>query len=251
MECPGHAGRAATPMQRSLCASLVALALVVGSGGTLRAETSSYSSCAASPVGATCTCKVLELRPTQLAVGMREVKQKEVKLTEKPKEKLLRYEQDHPEPVVRGPNGALFITDHHHLARALADLNISTTFCSVKADYSNLDASSFWAKMADQKWVYLYDENGSGPQDVSKLPATVMELKDDPYRSLAGAVEDAGGFTHVDTPFAQFRWANFFRSRVSEHKIASDFADAVKDATALAKMRDACSLPGYNGDSPC
>jgi hypothetical protein len=204
-----------------------------------------------SKAGDLCSCKVRELRPTQLAVGMIEVREKEAELSSKSPRKLEAYQQNHPEPTVKGPSGALFITDHHHLARALADRGIETTLCQVEVDYSNLDLEPFWAKMEEQHWVYLYDENGKGPRDPADLPSSVEGLKDDPYRSLAGAVRRNGGFAKVSTPFAEFKWADFFRSRISVSDIEGNFKKAVKEASAVATKRSACSLPGYQGSAPC
>ena len=207
---------------------------------------------ALSKTGDLCSCKVLELRPTQFAVGMIGVKNKETELASKSGPTLSAYQRKHPEPVVIGPGGALFITDHHHLALAMADRGIETTSCQLEADYSGVDPGSFWAKMAEQHWVYLYDEDGKGPRDPADLPRTVEGLKDDPYRSLAGAVRDNGGFAKVSTPFAEFEWANYFRSSgISVADIQSNFKKSVKEASAIATKRDACSLPGYKGSSPC
>jgi hypothetical protein len=134
----------------------------------------------------------------------------------------------------------------------MADRGIETTSCQLEADYSGLDPSAFWAKMAEQRWVYLYDENGKGPRDPTDLPTTVEGMKDDPYRSLAGAVRDNGGFAKVSTPFAEFEWANYFRSSgISAAYIQGNFRKAVKEASAIATKRNACSLPGYKGPSPC
>jgi hypothetical protein len=205
-----------------------------------------------STAGDLCSCRVLELRPTQFAVGMIEVKNKEAELASKSGPTLSAYQRKHPEPVVKGPGGALFVIDHHHLARVLADRGIETTSCQLVADYSDLDPRSFWAKMAEQHWVYLYDENGKGPLSPADLPRTVEGLKDDPYRSLASAVRNSGGFAKVSTPFADFEWANYFRSSgISKADIQGDFTKSVKDALAIATRRDACSLPGYKGASPC
>ena len=207
---------------------------------------------ASSNVGDLCSCEVLELRPTQFAVGMIEVKNKEAELASKTGPALSAYQRKHPEPVVKGPGGALFITDHHHPARAMADRGIETTSCRLEADYSGFDPHSFWAKMSEQGWVYLYDENGKGPRSPADLPRTVEGLKDDPYRSLASAVRNRGGFAKVSTPFAEFEWANYFRSsRISATAIQGDFKKSVKEASAIAMKRDACSLPGYRGASPC
>jgi hypothetical protein len=207
---------------------------------------------ASSKTGDLCSCKVLELRPTQFAVGMIEVQNKETELASKAGPKLSAYQQKHPEPVVKGPGNALFITDHHHLALAMADRGIEATSCQLEADYSGLDPGSFWAKMEEQHWVYLYDENGKGPRSPADLPRTVAGLKDDPYRSLASAVRDGGGFSKVSTPFAEFEWANYFRSSgISVAEIRGNFRKSVKEASAIAAKREACSLPGYKGPNPC
>jgi hypothetical protein len=207
---------------------------------------------ASSKKGDLCTCKVLELRPTQFAVGMIAVKNKETELASKSGPKLSAYQHKHPAPVVKGPDGALFVTDHHHLALAMADRGIETTFCQLEADYSGLDTGSFWATMAAQRWVYLYDENGKGPGSPADLPRTVEGLKDDPYRSLASAVRDNGGFAKVSTRFAEFEWANYFRSSgISVADIQGNFKKSVKEASAIAMKREACSLPGYMGPSSC
>ena len=207
---------------------------------------------ASSRTGALCSCKILELRPTQFAVGMGAVKAKEAELATKSRPGLRAYQTKHPELVVKGPGGSLFITDHHHLALALANIRVETTYCQVVADYSNFDPGSFWTKMAAQHWVYLYDENGRGPESPAALPRTVEGLKDDPYRSLAAAVRDSGGFAKVSTPFAEFEWANYFRaSRISKSDIQDDFKKSVKEASLLASKREACSLPGYSGSSQC
>jgi hypothetical protein len=201
--------------------------------------------------GQICSCDVLELRPTQLAVGMIEVREKEADLSAKSAAMLAAYRQKHPEPIVKGPGGALFITDHHHLARTMADIGIATTSCQLAADYSTLDAGSFWAKMQERHWLYLYDEHGQGPGDPANLPNTVKGLQDDPYRCLAGAVRHSGGFAKVETPFAEFKWADFFRSKIPVADIDEDFQKAVTKASTLATKRSACALPGYKGPDPC
>jgi len=207
---------------------------------------------ASSKVGELCSCRVLELRPTQFAVGMIEVKKKESELASKSGPKLTVYQRKHPEPTVVGPSGALFITDHHHLALALADRGIEATFCQIETNYSGLDPGLFWEKMAARRWVYLYDEDGKGPRSPADLPRTVDGLKDDPYRSLASAVRDSGGFAKVPARFSEFEWANYFRaSGISVADIEGNLENSVKKASAIAMKHDACSLPGYRGPSPC
>ncbi len=237
-------------MRRVIIASSAASALAIT---LLCGQANATTACGAwSKTGELCTCKVLELHPTQFAVGMIEVEDKETELASKSGSALSAYQRKHAEPVVVGPGGELFIIDHHHLARAMADRGIEATSCKLEANYSALDPSAFWARMAENHWVYLYDEKGRGPREPADLPGTVKGLKDDPYRSLAGAVRHDGGYAKVSTPFADFAWANFFRaSGISAVEIQNDFDRAVDDASAIAMKREACSLPGYKGASTC
>src|SRR5450631_2800842 len=226
----------------------IAIAIALMSGGVNATTACGVSS----KTGDLCSCTVLELRTTQFAVGMIGVKDKQTELASKSGPRLNAYQRKHPEPVVIAPRGALFIVDHHHLALAMANNGIESTYCKIEADYSGLDPGSFWAQMAAQGWVYLYDENGKGPRSPADLPKTVEGLKDDPYRSLAGAVRDSGGIGKVSTLFAEFEWANYFRSSgISVADIQGNFNNAVKEALVIATKRDACSLPGYKGPSAC
>jgi hypothetical protein len=191
-------------------------------------------------------CSVAQLHPTQLAVGMQEVRDKAHKLSKMDGHELEKYEKDHPEPVVKGPGGALYIIDHHHLARALMEIGVDSTYCVSEADYTRLGAAAFWKQMESNKWVYMYDEYGEGPKPYSQLPATVAGLKDDPYRSLAGAVRDAGGYDKTSTPFAEFTWADFFRAKFTRQDLADDFDKCVKKGVKLAGSPAASGLPGYH-----
>ena len=68
---------------------------------------------------------ILSLRPTQMTVGMREVKEKRKHLREHwRKHKKIKQGQflgRHMIPVVLGPDQRHYVVDHHHLARALHD----------------------------------------------------------------------------------------------------------------------------------
>ena len=109
-------------------------------------------------------CMIAELHPTQLAVGMAEVREKEHKLSKMDAIKLEKYKEANPEPTAKGPGGALYIIDHHHLALALFNIGVRETYCAQAADYSGLETSAFWGRMEDNKWVYAYDEYGGGPR---------------------------------------------------------------------------------------
>jgi hypothetical protein len=189
----------------------------------------------------------LDLRPTQMSVGMREVGEKADHLRGMKPEKADAWLKERPVPVVLGPRGRMYLIDHHHLVRAAWEAGITHVHVEVKADLSGLSEDEFWSKMKDEKWVYPYDQFGKGPHDVQDLPENVRGLADDPYRSVAGAVRDRGGYEKSDEPFAEFLWAQFFRERLKVHPIYHDFEEAVAEAVKLAKTEAAKHLPGWLG----
>jgi hypothetical protein len=186
------------------------------------------------------------LRPTQITVGMIEVEDKRAKL-----EKLKKHDQQelleaHPIPAVWGPDGKLYITDHHHLARAAAEAGIDSGFFLVEDDFSKVPIAQFWPKMSDARWAHPIDEHGK-LQPFTEIPCHLEQLRDDPYRSLACYVRIAGGFDKTPTAYAEFLWADFFRSRVVIGPKRTDLDNAVPKAIALATSPAAANLPGYKG----
>src|SRR5437660_7939363 len=68
---------------------------------------------------------ILSLRPTQMTVGMHEVKEKRKRLREYMKQHSKKKQGEflgrHMIPVVLGRDKQHYVVDHHHLARALHD----------------------------------------------------------------------------------------------------------------------------------
>jgi len=63
---------------------------------------------------------ILSLHPTQMTVGMREVKEKRKRWRQhKSKKKQAELLGKHMIPVVLGPDQRHYVVDHHHLARSL------------------------------------------------------------------------------------------------------------------------------------
>ena len=81
------------------------------------------------------------------------------------------------------------------------------------------------------------------------IPKSVVELKDDPFRSLAGELRRAGGFAKDTTPFSEFLWADFLRRRMKRKLVEKQFRAAVNEALKLAKSQEAHYLPGWCGPS--
>jgi hypothetical protein len=188
--------------------------------------------------------EIHKLRPTQITVGMIEVHDKRDKLKALKKGDQRDFMQGHPIPAVWGPDGKLYITDHHHLGRAASEANVDTGFFLIEDDFSQVPIAQFWPKMTAAKWAHPIDQQGK-PRPFEAIPDHLEKLLDDPYRSLAGYVRDAGGFDKTPTAFAEFQWADFFRPRVVIGPTRADFQNAVNAALKLASSPAAAPLPGY------
>jgi hypothetical protein len=105
---------------------------------------------------------------------------------------------------------------------------------------------AFWGVMDHKRWAYPYDAKGER-RHFEDLPKSVSELKDDPFRSLAGELRRAGGFAKDTTPFSEFLWVDFLRGKIPRKSVEDDFAKAMEKALTFAKSKDAIYLPGWCG----
>jgi len=190
-----------------------------------------------------------ELRPTQITVGRREVEIKRKTWSELAARKKREFLGRHPIPVILGPKNHCYVIDHHHLARALHDEGQKDVAVTVIADLSKLEPDAFWAVMDNRSWMHPFDAKGER-RHYKDIPKRVTDLVDDPYRSLAGELRRAGGFAKDTTPFSEFLWADFLRSRVKAKQIKDRFSAAIEKAMSLAKSEAAGYLPGWCGPHP-
>jgi len=192
------------------------------------------------------TPEILDLRPTQFVLGMKEIEFKVNKISGLNPKELQKYCDEHEIPVIIGPSKQLFVIDHHHFARACWETKVTGYHVKVMKDLSKLDEKAFWNQMIKKGWTYLHDQFGMGPHLPSALPTDIRCMADDPYRSLTWAVIDAGGIKKTNIPFFEFQWGVFFRQNLNIRLFSkSDFKDAIKTAMKLAKSADAAHLPGY------
>jgi len=223
--------------------------------------------------------RVKDLSPTQFAVGKAEIKVRAGHMRKKLKKdpaKLHDYLRVRPIPiVVRG--GKFYLVDHHHLVRALYDAEYESrgdnicVFVKVLSNGSSLEEIYFWKTMHERNLVYLFDQAGGGPQPPQTLPKHIKDLAFDPYRSLAWIVREQHGYLKNNLPFSEFKWANFFRTRilldqdilagkhtfddfafdVDEHgilELTDDGKEVIDEAMFLASSDEAHGLPGYRGN---
>jgi hypothetical protein len=195
--------------------------------------------------------KILNLRPTQFAVGLYEIHQKTLEVRKLMRKgnakKLSRYLQDKTIPVVRSPHGHLFITDHHHHALACLLAGIKRLPVELKLDLTGrqLGFGQFWRLLQRRKLAYLYDQFGEGPRSALYLPDDVRGMADDPYRSIAWAVRQRGACDNSDICFSEFAWADFFRKRkLLDRDGPQGFEQAVARGEKLARQACARHLPG-------
>jgi hypothetical protein len=189
---------------------------------------------------------IADLRPTQITVGMREVKAKRKHWREMAKEKDEQFLGKHLVPVVLGPKQRSYLIDHHHLALALHEEGVKEVAVTVVANLSRLEPDSFWFMMDNHNWMHPFDDDGRR-RHYKDIPKAVTDLVDDPFRSLAGELRRAGGYAKDTTPFSEFIWADFLRRRINRKLVQRDFDRGLEKALQLAKSQDADYLPGWCG----
>ena len=186
---------------------------------------------------------VLSLRPTQMTVGMREVKEKRKRWREhKSEKKRAELLGKHMIPVVLGPDERYYVVDHHHLARALHDEGVEHILVTVIGNLSMVERDAFWGVMDNKRWVYPYDSKGER-QRFKDIPKSVADLKDDPFRSLAGELRRAGGFSKDTTPFSEFLWADFLRRHLSRKRWRTTFPRRSRRASRWREARKPSICP--------
>jgi hypothetical protein len=192
---------------------------------------------------------IVELRPTQMTVGLREVEQKRKGWRQKSDKQRAAFFGTHMIPVILGPKQRNYVIDHHHLSRALHDEEVTHVLVSVFADLSRLDKDAFWLFLDSRHWAHPYDDEGRR-RVFGDMPKSVAKLSDDPYRSLARELRRLGGFAKDTTPFSEFVWADFLRRRIKRKAIESNFDSVIDEALNLARSNHADYLPGWCGPAP-
>jgi hypothetical protein len=208
---------------------------------------------AGSKTGVPCSCAVRTLRPLQGAMGMEEVRDKADKIKAKPGKECRKLASD-PIKVVRGPGGALFITDHHHGADAWRLADRPFALCEIADRAPPSSEAQFWSDLTKDHLVRLADADGKSISP-EQLPSGLAQLPDDAYRSLAWRLRKNGGFcrsTMLHKEFAEFIWADWLRMRpeVPIDAVRASAKKMLPIALALASSPAAKDVPGYVGDKP-
>jgi hypothetical protein len=200
-------------------------------------------------VGDECEISPMTVHPTQFALGLRDVEHKRIKISKlknAPVE-LDEYLHNGAMAAIKGPDELFYLIDGHHRTRAIAEEDMPFIYITVKKDFSDLTMTEFLDRMVQNQYVWLYDENGERHSSPIDIPNSIMDLKDDPYRSLAEDALNDGAYDATDTLFQQFYWANFLRTKISKSTIDGDYDVAKREADLACQSEEASTLPGYHG----
>ena len=154
------------------------------------------------------TAPVADLVPTQMTVGMREVSFKRRRWREKSSGRAADYLNKLRIPVVLGPNARQYLIDRHHLVLALRHEGIGEFTVSVVANFSTLSFDEFWTSLERQNWAHPFDGEGRR-RCYNEMPETIDGMRDDPFRSLAGALKRAEVYAKDETPYSAASRANW------------------------------------------
>ncbi|WP_411867993.1 ParB-like protein [Vulcanococcus limneticus] len=190
-----------------------------------------------------------QLRPTQLCVGMAEIRSRQIDFAKDTPEQRRQYLRKKPTPLVRSASGEFWIVDRHHRLRGLMELDPQATcFGYVALQLAVSERHQVLEELHSRGWLYLYDGRGLGPLPATALPDQLTGTQDDPYRSLIWKLKREGVVAAAPLiPFHEFRWGAWLRSRQLP-PFGSDRLDAALPAArALARSAAASHLAGWQG----
>ncbi|MCT0219024.1 chromosome partitioning protein ParB [Synechococcus sp. CS-1329] len=192
---------------------------------------------------------VAELRPSQLCIGLAEIRQRQAEFAAESRKNRQRYLRRKPVPLVRDARGALWMVDRHHRLRGLLEIEPDAmAFGYVILQLSSEDPSAALEAMAQRGWLYLHDGRGQGPWPPERLPRSLLGLDDDPYRSLVWKLKQERVIAPAPLiPFHEFRWGAWLRSRCLPPFSSLCLEPALPAARALARSAAASRLAGWKG----
>ncbi len=192
---------------------------------------------------------IARLQPTQLCVGLAEVRSRQRDFLEESAEQRLRYLRTKPVPLVRGGEGELWMIDRHHRLRALVEVDPEArAYGYVVLDLPGSGRHAVLQEMARRGWLYLHDGRGLGPLEPAVLPRHLLDLQDDPYRSLVWKLKRERLIEpHPLIPYHEFRWGAWLRSRPLPPFGSHRLEPALPTARSLVRSAAAAHLAGWTG----
>ena len=187
------------------------------------------------------------LQPTQLCVGMAEIRSRQLDFAADDAKQRRRYLKRKPTPLVRSASGELWMVDRHHRLRALLELDPNATaFGYVVLQLEVSERHAVLEQLHQRGWLYLYDGRGLGPLHPTALPSSLSGTQDDPYRSLVWKLKREGLVAAAPLiPFHEFRGGAWLRSRNLPPFSSERLDPALPAARALVRSQAASHLAGW------
>ena len=187
------------------------------------------------------------LQPTQLCVGMAEIRCRQLDFANDDPKQRRRYLKRKPTPLVRSAAGELWMVDRHHRLRALLELDPNAmAFGYVVLDLAVAERHAVLEQLHQRGWLYLYDGRGLGPLHPMALPTSLSGTHDDPYRSLVWKLKREGLVEAAPLiPFHEFRWGAWLRSRNLPHFSCDRLEPALPAGRALVRPQAPSHLAGW------
>ena len=193
---------------------------------------------------------VASLQPTQWCIGLAEVWARQEDFAKETRQQRLEYLKGKPVPLVRSASGEVWMVDRHHRLRALLGLDPqSTAWGYVIAELPTRERSDVLRFLEQQGWLYLVDGRGMGPRQSIDLPRTLLDLEDDPYRSLVWKLKKEGFIKpQPQIPYHEFRWGAWLRRRPLPPFSSRQLNPALAPARRLVCSQAASAMAGWKGD---
>ena len=187
------------------------------------------------------------LQPTQLCVGMAEIRSRQLDFAADDAKQRRRYLKRKPTPLVRSASGEMWMVDRHHRLRALLELDPNATaFGYVVLQLEVSERHAVLEQLHQRGWLYLYDGRGLGPLHPTALPSSLSGTQDDPYRRLVWKLKREGLVAAAPLiPFHEFRWGAWLRSRNLPPFSSERLDPALPAARALVRSQAASHLAGW------
>jgi len=192
---------------------------------------------------------IAHLHPTQMCVGLAEVRSRQVDFSQDSRERRLRYLRNKPIPLVCLDGREYWMVDRHHRLRGLIEIDpAAEAFGYLALRLEGLDRRGVLEALHARGWLYLYDGRGLGPLSPLALPEHLNGLQDDPYRSLVWKLKKEGLIEPAPLiPFHEFRWAAWLRRRPLPPFSSSELEPAPPAARTLVRSVAASHLAGWKG----
>lgn len=186
------------------------------------------------------------LQPTQLCLGLAEVRARTGDFRRDSAAERRRYLRSRPVPVAVSSAGEHWMIDRHHRLRALLEVDPeATAFCSVVLELEGASRLHCLEELNRRGWLYLHDAAGQGPHAPARLPVALAALEDDPYRSLVWKLKQEGLIRPQPlVPFLEFRWGAWLRQQSLPGFSSDDLEPALPLARELVRRQGSTGLPG-------